>query len=203
VKKKLRTKCSAHVKTPTEKPHIFKLNPDYQHSVNTGKTKIRQSLQLNFLLRSIEGIKNVCESNGITLSSKSLTSLNNSQGQYVNYVNIDVVTKVTTTFLNSGVMDEGAFNERSFADEARKIAFQGSKRFSPFVGPKTSHGHENYMRQLYNFLAIIGDYMSMLILLKFPPDWCPPIKPHSILMFLFHRMEIPGTPFFFTMISQN
>jgi hypothetical protein len=78
----------------------------------------------------------------------------------VNYVNIDIVTKVTTAFLNSGVMDEGAFNQRSLADEAQKIAFQGSKQFSPFVGPKTSHGHENYMRQLCNFSAIIGDYMS-------------------------------------------
>jgi hypothetical protein len=127
---------------------------------------------------------------------QSQKSLDDSEGEYVHYINPGTVSRVSTTFLGSGVNNADAFNNNSPSSSHRKISMGGSRRFGSYVEHSTAESSETYMRQLYNFFAIIGDYMSMVILLEHPPDNCPPMDPLSILMFLYHRMEVPGTPLF-------
>jgi hypothetical protein len=122
--------------------------------------------------------------------------LDDSEGQYVTYINPSIISKDSTQFLQSGVINKEAFNNTLISAAASKISLYGSKRFRAYVSPSTAHNCEAYMRQLYNCFVIIGDYMSMLILLDFPPLYSPPMKPLSILMFVYHRMESPGTPLF-------
>jgi hypothetical protein len=192
----VKARSSMPAQTKSTKPNVFYIAPGYLHSVNTCKTDSRKLIQRKFLLHSIQGIKDLCILNGITLSDQTRQSLVDSEGQYVTYINPAVVTTVTTKYLNSGVSDVDVFNNQHISDFAFKMSKAGSKRFCPLVRPSTGNKYEAYMRQLYNFLAIIGDYQSMLILLEYPPSNPPPMNPRSILLFVYHRMEFPGTPLY-------
>jgi len=176
------------------KPTVLKLVPKYQHSLNTNISKARLDIQNKFLLHSVKGIKDLCKLNNFTLSAQSTKSLDDCKGLYVSFISPTVISTASTNFLKSGLVNEDEFNNTTVGANAVKISMSGSKRFRAYVGTSTANHCEVYMRQLYTFFAIIGDYMSMLILLEYPPAHPPPMNPHSLLMFVYHRMESPGTP---------
>jgi hypothetical protein len=134
-----KSRSSKRVQTKSTKPNAFSIKLEYQHSVNTGRTESRKQIQRKFLQHSIESIKNVCALNDIKLSSQSLKSLVDSEGQYVTYINPIVVSKVSTQLLQLGVINEEAFNNTLISAAASKISMHGSNRFRAYVSPSTAH----------------------------------------------------------------
>lgn len=73
----------------------------------------------------------------------------------------------------------------------KHICLEDSPRFSK--APTTIANYEVWMKHLWNFLAMVGDYESMLILLPNAEDRCPSMKVTSICLFVHHRFHLPGT----------
>ena len=197
VAKKQSTK-KKHIKPVSKKPSVRTMMPSYQHSLSLPPSKALKALQDPFLHKAVQGVKDVCLKNNFILSDKSIKSLDDSKGLYVSYISSTIISKATRKFTQQFVLSGGSnveeYNDQENSDKALKISNHGSKRFGSYVGPSTAQNCERYMRQLYNFLAMIGDYQSMLILLEYPPKNPPPMNPHSILLFVYHRMEAPTTP---------
>jgi hypothetical protein len=55
---------------------------------------------------------------------------------------------------------------------------------------------DDWLGNLWNFLAIIGDYDSMLILLKEPPDPSPSVDFSSLQGFVLHKFNQPLEPLY-------
>jgi hypothetical protein len=67
--------------------------------------------------------------------------------------------------------------------------FRGKK-----LAPNYLNNQEKWLGMLWNFLAIIGDYESMLILLVKPPQNCPSVKFASTQGFVLHKFNVPLQP---------
>lgn len=50
------------------------------------------------------------------------------------------------------------------------------------------------MRGLWNFLAIIGDYQSMLVLLPHPPKGCPSLRVASVVSYILYKFHPKKSP---------
>ena len=71
--------------------------------------------------------------------------------------------------------------------------------YSPrFIGrdlsPNYFDNQEHWLCALWNFLAIIGDYESMLILLSAPPPNCPSVNFASAQGLVLHKFNVPLAP---------
>ena len=71
--------------------------------------------------------------------------------------------------------------------------------YSPrFIGRDLSSNYfdnkEHWLCVLWNFLAIIGDYESMLILLSAPPPNCPSVNFASAQGLVLHKFNVPLAP---------
>jgi hypothetical protein len=76
----------------------------------------------------------------------------------------------------------------------QKVILGKSPRFAT-QKPNTAWNYESFLRQLWWFLAIIGDYASMLILLPHPcTDYTPSCSAESLRSFIIHRFATRGTP---------
>ena len=55
----------------------------------------------------------------------------------------------------------------------------------------TNHNYDRWLKNLWNFLAMIGDYQSMIILLDKPPrgDICPSLNCDSLIYFCYHKFK--------------
>jgi hypothetical protein len=62
------------------------------------------------------------------------------------------------------------------------------------LSPNYFDNQEKWLGMLWNFLAIIGDYESMLILLVAPPPNCPSVNFASTQGFILHKFNVPLSP---------
>eukprot|EP00980_Cylindrotheca_fusiformis_P018771 scaffold6255_cov118-Cylindrotheca_fusiformis.AAC.1 len=82
--------------------------------------------------------------------------------------------------------------------EARGKRLDTSPRYSTRrLQPNTLDNYEKFLRMLWDFLAMIGEYDSMLILLVLPPRQCPSMDLKVIRHFINHRCQQPRSPIFF------
>lgn len=71
-------------------------------------------------------------------------------------------------------------------DDIQEFDFMGqnSTRFNNRpIAASTKDSYETHFRQLWKFCAIIGDYDSMLLLLKHPPKHCPAMSVDTVEQF--------------------
>lgn len=62
------------------------------------------------------------------------------------------------------------------------------------MAASTRENYEGKFRQLWKYLAIKGDYESMLMLLVVPPQHCPSMNAHSLEEFFKFKRQAPGSP---------
>jgi hypothetical protein len=75
------------------------------------------------------------------------------------------------------------------------IVVQESPRFpTSNLSAGYINNRENWLAQFWNFLAILGDYDSMLILMQKPFENCPSVKFSSLLSFVLHKFNAPLHP---------
>ena len=84
--------------------------------------------------------------------------------------------------------------DKYMADEKYTLLLS-SPRFGK-KAPATQRNYEKFCRQLWLFLAMVGDYTSMLMLLPHPPtnERCPSVKAEMLVVFVFHRYKPPLSP---------
>jgi hypothetical protein len=58
----------------------------------------------------------------------------------------------------------------------------------------TKKNYEGHIRQFWRFCAIVGDYESMLLLLKNPPKHSPAIRADTLEQFMRFKRVDPQTP---------
>lgn len=62
------------------------------------------------------------------------------------------------------------------------------------IAEKTSFRYEQHFDQLNRFLILIGDYDSMILLLRDVPKHAPAMKIESLVCFMKYKYGAPGTP---------
>ena len=87
---------------------------------------------------------------------------------------------------------------RSIYDAKNRYLVDRSPRFSPNLAANTSGNYEQFIRGLWNFLAYLGRYEEMIMLLphvpQMPDDVVPSITPDTICEFVYHRFQLPNSP---------
>jgi len=78
-----------------------------------------------------------------------------------------------------------------------KILGEQSPRFSSRISENSYRDcMEAHLHQFWNFLAITGDYLSMLILLPHPPEHCPSVDYASVKKYVLHTFQFPNRPLY-------
>lgn len=149
-----------------------------------------------FLSAVKEGITKAAAELQLSLAASDVTWLNTNHGHYMLFV--PPGSQVGRTTLNRPRymgMTKGQVSSILSAKGYPRI-FEPSPRFSSKAN-NTERNYEHWCMQLWWFLAMIGDYKSMIILLATPPENCPSIAEDSIWAFVRHRWNPPKSPLFY------
>jgi len=73
-----------------------------------------------------------------------------------------------------------------------------SPRYATKLAANTHKNYEQELHAIWNFCAIKGDYMSMLMLLPHPPGSqnCPTLDPNTLAQYVDHKFSDPYSPLF-------
>jgi hypothetical protein len=166
-------------------------NPQFLFS-----TRSSNKVLLEHLKFVPSGIKNVCEIHNLILNETDVQWLAEHEGRYQLY------------FYPQGKNYKDLMQSKSMRDKPLDdaVAQLLNKRHTVagippwFAGfnqtPNYKDIQECSLRGLWNFLAIIGDYMSMLLLLPHPPEDCPSIKHIHIKAYVLHCFNFPNKPLY-------
>ena len=139
-----------------------------------------------------KGILNASVQCSLTLNADDVSWLHEHNGRFKQFVNpgSNQAKKLVNTKKLSGIplLDAAATIER----EMHKIL--GESPRCTGVADNTEANYEQSLKQMWNFLAIVGDYESMLILLSKPPPNCPSMSRDRIVQYVHHRFAEPLTP---------
>lgn len=129
-----------------------------------------------------------------TLSARTLTWLDAHNGHYEHFMHPDCPATVAKVHANQFKdMPQAEVLETILKKD--HISVSPSPRFTSTNLSYTSQNNYEYiLRFFWWFLAMIGDYDSMLILLADPPTYVPSCASGSIQMFCEHRFRAPLFP---------
>ena len=167
------------------------------------KTKVFHTLTnnsknlLSYLKNVPDGIKQAAQTRGITLDPRDLSMLESFGGDCPHYVPWGSKQGIALRQTKANV---GKSREELIQIYSLKNIHivDKSPRFSPNLADRTSGNYESCVRTFWNFLAYMGRYEEMVILLphapEIPDDVVPSITPKSICEFVHHRFEHAQLP---------
>jgi hypothetical protein len=89
-------------------------------------------------------------------------------------------------------------------EKRHAILGEQSPRFSSSTKKNSYRDNmEIFLKQFWNFLAMKGDYLSMLILLPHPPQHCPSVDHNSVKAFVLHTFQFPNRPLYYSWDSTD
>jgi hypothetical protein len=180
-----------------KKTMLFK-KPDYYWSLDQRNPHLP-----HFLCQVEAGIKASALEYQLVLHAEDLQWLHDTHGDYEFFSPPDTrfVREKATRISRSNpsllqMSEESQWNV--FVDQCLKnehTVLLPSPRFQG-KAPNYQRNCERFCRQFWWYLAMIGDYTSMMLLLKHPPgqESCPSMKLDSIYGFTQHRYNLPHSP---------
>jgi len=185
-----------HQRRTMNKPNTFEedkkatsySNASYKHSTDTRSKALKEHL-----LAVHAGITQVCNDFNIQCNSDDMSWLLEHKGHFQKYIhpNTPQYKEVVQAkkYANQDIDDV----KRSLLEKQHTLLGEHSPRWSGRV-MKDSYRDvcEVALVQFWNFLAITGDYMSMLLLLPHPPAACPSISLDSLRSCILHHFHYPN-----------
>ena len=168
-------------------------NSAYLHSTDSRSKPLKQHL-----LAVHGGILAVCTEFNIQCDPADLEWLITHQGRFQRYIHQDSpyykYMVQQKKYANKPLQEvQAAVLERNHF-----ILGVASPRFlGRTYTPVYKDSLEVNLLRFWNFLAIIGDYQSMLLLLPHPPPECPSIKHSSLQAFVLHTFRFPNKPLYY------
>ena len=165
---------------------IWKSHPDFLWSLRDNNPKL-----LTYLSHVTDGIKKAAKDLNLTLDKEDLSWTESYDGRYKQFIHDKsrdaemIIKRECHQTLSLAQIGERVENK------LHKILGE-SPRFKK--KPATVSNYEGLLKLLWNFLAMIADYESMVILLPRPPPKCPSIKRESVALFVYHRYLPPLSP---------
>ncbi|KAG7355296.1 hypothetical protein IV203_004652 [Nitzschia inconspicua] len=170
---------------------LFK-DPSYDWSLDM---RNNPTLETKFLVVVKEKILEACSKYKLILPERSLRWLEDHGGHYEMYTHPDAFeSKTSSKYRRMGREERyGLFLSKDHLHVAVSPRFGNCS-----LAPLTLTNYEKLCRMFWNFLAIIGDYDSMLILLITDNGWTfvPSINHKSIVAFVKHRFLPARTPLY-------
>ena len=147
-----------------------------------------------FLTHVIDGIAEVASQLRLSIPANNIAWLDETEGDYKFYIHPD--SDEGKRLLQSQKYRHMSQEDLSAHLEVTRHAILApSPRFtSSSLSPNTMTNYERFCNQLWWFLAFIGDYHSMLLLLSEIPRNVPSMDVTSIKSFLQHRYLPRHTP---------
>jgi hypothetical protein len=175
---------------PVEKQKSMASNPNYLWCTYANSTYLHASV-LPYLKPHLE---NAAAKYRMVIDPVDLEWLIAHQGRFMQFIHPQskefrsiLQRKKYITKSQSHVIDDVL--------RTRHIVVAVSPRFKgKKLAPNYFDNQEKWLGMLWNFLAIIGDYESMLILLGSPPPNCPSVKFASTQGFILHKFNAPLQP---------
>ncbi|KAG7338254.1 hypothetical protein IV203_020269 [Nitzschia inconspicua] len=169
-------------------------DPSYDWSLDFRNSP---TLESKFLHAVPENIRSAATKYQIDLPTEALQWLDSHGGHYEMFAdpNLDQIKRWLNTKTICGMSDAEI---HSYFEFEKHLHLCDSPRFScnSRLTPATALNYEKHCRMFWNFLAVIGDYDSMLLLLV--PDasrsYCPSVNHQSIISYCNHRYLSAKTP---------
>ena len=144
-----------------------------------------------------EGIKREATKRGIVLDNGDLLKLEKFRGDFPYYIPWESKEGESIPKLRQ-CQDKSKEEIKTVYEAKNRYLCDASPRFSPNLAPKTSANYERSIRSMWNFLAFLGRYSEMILLLpnapQIPDDVVPSITPETIVEFVHHRFQVEGEP---------
>lgn len=162
------------------------------HSLNSSNKVLQQ-----YLDKVPKGIANAAAKWGIDLPPSQLAMLNRPlcKGNYPMYLpqsTAGASSKMNTKKLNDRTDAE---KKQYYIDNFNIHIVPKSPRFGSNIAAATSRNYEQAFRTLWNFLAFLGRYDEMIIMLPHPPaledNVLPSISPSTVKEYIMHRFNEP------------
>ena len=178
---------------PTYKASTAYLDPDFHWSLDGRSNKLhsyRESVKEG-LDRSFDRYKLGA------MATEDSQWLAYSQGQYKAFFSMTSrqvqqyrLAKEKALNLPSGTLEGDAVKYHFLQETKRMVNVGESPRFCnnrTSLKGQTWTDYEETLSKLWDFLAMIADYDSMIIMLCYPPQHCPSMSAESLRSFMFHR----------------
>jgi hypothetical protein len=158
-------------------------------------TDVRSKQLVPQYLSSVEaGIKQAAQDLRLTLNPDDVAWLHDHQGRFQMYIPLSsshYKTKVTSVQMKGKLAS--AIAEHCLTKLHQVVG--SSKRFCRGAGVGNYQASmETALRGFWNFLAMIGAYQCMLILLPHPPIECCSVSTRSLKAYLLHKFLPHNTP---------
>lgn len=163
-------------------------NTSYKHSTDTRSKALKEHL-----LAVHAGITQVCNDFNIQCEQQDMTWLLEHKGHFQKYIHPNT-PEYKQVVQGPGYANKSIDVVKSTLLEKRHILLgEHSPRWTGRVMKDSYKDQcESALVQFWNFLAITGDYMSMLLLLPHPPAACPSINIDSLRSCMLHHFHYPN-----------
>ena len=161
-----------------------------QFSTDVNSKHLKQYLSL-----VLNGIDEAANKIKYTIHEDDKQWLADHEGRFECFAGNDRTTSGQEQYSHYFHKETGNISVEQAKEKALKIKHthvMDSPRFEG-LACATAWNYERIMRSFWNFLAIKGDYNSMLLLLRNHSSTCPSTNSHSVAHFVFHKFHAPGT----------
>lgn len=185
--------------TPESTALVYALlkDPHYPWCLDSRSTQLPQFLGLVY-----DGIVAAARALLLTIQPSDLLWLRRTRGQYHYYLPPGlrrVQDRLACKRFKKHPFDGMELRIKAHLLETEFTSIEVSPRFRGLNSANTQRNYEQFMRQFWWFLAMIGDYSSMLLLLPHPPamgepghgTW-PSIELNSMELFVQHKCQKPS-----------
>ena len=170
----------ATVATPEQNRFTMHNNPNYHHSLDNRSNNLKP-----FLEKVPAGIVESAHNLNLTLHPQDTQWLASKGGFFQLYVSRDSRRCKEITHRKK---HRNKTNIQHFLDEIannQHIVMDRSPRFKDkAIAANTVTIYEQALASLWNFLALLGDYQSMIILLPHPPRDSPSVHARNLKLYM-------------------
>ena len=131
-------------------------------------------------------LKSISEEFGLTLNKDDMKWLKHSKGKFLFFVH-EKSDKYIRSHNSKKNIDKNALQMKRYYYDVHHKKIGKSPRCKLCVKPNHQINLEQQLSCFWEFLSLIGDYESMLILLPNPPDNCPSVNVDSMKKYLFYK----------------
>ncbi len=188
-----RVRANVNPKQERNKRQTKAKREDFIHSLNTDSKDLKA-----FLAKVPEEIEKAANHWGISLNDNDVAALYNPKcrGYYPLYIPEDCKYGKEKMKLKSLLaLGKSPEEIKEYHRDNHNIYIGRSPRFSRNISAATCRNYEQVCRGFWNYLAIVGRYDEMIMLLPHPPklqdDAVPSISPTSIKEYVLHRYSEP------------
>ncbi|KAG7351502.1 hypothetical protein IV203_010862 [Nitzschia inconspicua] len=173
---------------------LFK-DPSYDWSLDV---RNNHTLETKFLAVVKDKILDACSKYRLILPERSLRWLEDHGGHYEMYTHPDAFERKTSAAKYRRMSTEERYRHVLSKDHLHVAVSPRFGNYYRSLAPLTLTNYEKLCRMFWNFLAIIGDYDSMLMLLITDDAWpfVPSVNHKSIVAFVKHRFLPAKTPLY-------